>query len=406
MKEALLETFLGTASLSAMFHSFFRTLSLLLVWMTLSQSGLGHQVDTVEFEFQSLKKEWRLQGEMDIAYMLPEMRGVPDGKPVSRSAVMKAPPEELKRIRKETEKTLRNILKLSFAGKPVDWKIHFPDFDKDPFVLPEEFNDWGLITVRLSVDPLPGPGELKIHWSEKEKAELIVLIEENTEYPRIVSVRAGGDYALLNVEGGGREVVNQKSTFFTWVVSGFRHVLPLGLDHTLFIFGLFLLAMKWRPLLAQSLLFTLAHSITLAIAVMGLVSIDARFIEIAIAFSIAFIGIENLFVKKVGKFRYTLVFVFGLLHGLGFANVLADKISGVPKSKLAEPLIGFNIGVEIAQVCVLAVAFLIFVPIRKGKKGKQRTRLAQNIGSVIVALAGIIWMIQRIFEVDLTWGLL
>lgn len=373
---------------------FQRIIKLLVVWLTLSQLGWGHQVDTVEFEFHRLENEWRLEGEMDIAYMLPEMRGVPGGQPVSRSAVMKAPPEELNRIRTETEKTLRSILKLSFAGKTVDWKIHFPDFDKDPFELPREFNDWGLITARISVEPQAGSGELKAHWSEEEKAELIILIEENTDEPRVASIGAGGSYVLLEVESSGEAVVNQNSTFFTWVVSGFRHVLPLGLDHTLFIFGLFLLSMKWRPLLAQSLLFTVAHSITLAIAVMGLVTIDARVIEIAIAFSIAFIGIENLFAKKVGKLRYTLVFLFGLLHGLGFANVLAEKVSGIPKTKLAEPLVGFNVGVEIAQICVLMISFLIFLPFMKKKKS---ARVAQIVGSFVVALAGLGWMVERIF---------
>ena len=380
-----------------MFKSLLRFICLLLLCGSLSQSVTGHQVDTVEFEFRQLDERWQMEGLMDIAYMLPETRAVPGGKPISRKAVMKAPPQELERIRRETEKTLRKIMRLTFAGEELDWSIRFPDFDKEPFKLPEEFNDWGLITVVLDIEPQEGPGELVIHWSEKEKAELIMLIEENTEYPSIVSVRAGDQYTLLEVKDSGVTVTNDDSTFMTWVISGYRHVVPLGLDHTLFIFGLFLMVLKWRPLLWQSLLFTLAHSITLALSVLEWVSLDARLIEIAIAFSIAFIGIENLVTKKVGKLRYILVFAFGLLHGLGFANVLADKVSQVPRSQLTEPLLGFNLGVELAQLSVIAVSFLIFLPLTTGKKSKKRTRVAQNIGSVIVTMAGLGWMVERIF---------
>ncbi|HEX5791301.1 MAG TPA: hypothetical protein VFY13_09100, partial [Luteolibacter sp.] len=131
----------------------------------------AHQVETVEFEFQKLKGIWRLHGEMDIAYMLPEVRWVPGGAPLSRKEVMKAPPKELERIRRETEKTLRQYLSFTFAGKPLPWRIEFPDFDKTPFELPKENADWALMTVRLVVDEQTGPGELVVHWSKEERAE-------------------------------------------------------------------------------------------------------------------------------------------------------------------------------------------------------------------------------------------
>ena len=127
----------------------------------------AHQVDTVEFEFQKLNDQWRLLGEMDIAYMLPETRGVPGGLPLSREETMKAPPEELARIRKETENTLRKLLKITFADAEVQWRIEFPDFDKEPFELPEEAADWALISTRLVVDARKEPGELVVHWSAR-----------------------------------------------------------------------------------------------------------------------------------------------------------------------------------------------------------------------------------------------
>lgn len=365
-----------------------RFIVMFLLLCGLSAVVRAHQVETVEFEFQKLEKHWRLLGEMDIAYMLPETRKLPGGQPLSREAVMKAPPEELARIRQETEKTLRSILRLSFAGTDVPWRIEFPDFEKQPFSLPEELADWALLSVRITVDARPGPGELRVHWSGEEESELIILTEDS-EDGEVVSVRPGGDLVLVNVAASGIASTAPQSSLASWVRSGFRHVLPLGLDHMLFIFGLFLMALKWRPLMWQSLLFTLSHSVTLALSVLGWVSLEPRLVEILIAFSIAFIGVENLLSQKVGKLRYLLVFGFGLIHGMGFANVMADKVKGIPRDQLTVPLLGFNVGVELAQLTVLAASFLIFLPIRK------HTRLAQTVGSVIVALAGAGWMIER-----------
>lgn len=367
-----------------------RLITLLLLVIGLLQGVRAHQVDTVEFEFHKLEKQWQLRGEMDLAYMLPETRKVPFGGPLSREGVMKAPLVELTRIRKETENTLRHILRVSFAGKEIDWRIEFPDFEKEPFVLPVEYGDWALLTVHIVVDARPGPGELRIHWSSEEEAQLIVVSKVSDE-PEIISVSPGGELVLLNVAATGEATAAPQSAFGSWIRSGFNHVLPLGLDHMLFIFGLFLMALKWRPLLWQSLLFTLSHSATLALSVLGWIYLDSKLVEILIAFSIAFIGVENLFAQKVGKLRYILVFCFGLVHGMGFASVMADKVKGIPQGQLTHPLLGFNIGVELAQITVLAASFLLFWMIRK------RTRLAQISGSVVVALAGAGWMIERIF---------
>ena len=151
----------------------------------------------------------------------------------------------------------------------------------------------------------------------------------------------------------------------SWIISGYRHVIPLGLDHLLFIFGLFLLAPRWKPLLGQSLLFTVAHSITLALAIFGIISLPSILIEILIAASIAWIGIENLLMKELKPSRLFLVFGFGLLHGMGFASVLREKLGDLSGKQIALPLVSFNVGVELAQITVLACAFLLLWPLRK-----------------------------------------
>ena len=377
----------------------------------------GHQVDTVEFEFQQLDGTWRLHGQMDIAYMLPEVRWVEGAGPMDRMEVMKAPPRELERIRSETENTLRKYLSLSHGGKPLRWRIEFPDFKKQPFALPPDFGGYALLTVNLVVDEQRALGEFKVHWSNQEKATLIVLDElSNDGVP--IAIEPGGSLSLLKVTRGNGAQIHSKggelsteskaasvehvdnSVAYSWLKSGFLHVVPKGLDHMLFILGLFLAVLTLKPMLWQSLLFTVAHSITLGACALGWLA-QWTWVEIFIAFTIAFIGIENLFKVKVGKRRYITVFAFGLVHGLGFASVFVEQISGVSEDKLLQPLLWFNIGVEVAQVSVIIVAALLFSMIKK-KKTRERAQMA---GSALIAAAGLIWMAQRIFGIDLTWGL-
>lgn len=117
---------------------------------------------------------------------------------------------------------------------------------------------------------------------------------------------------------------------------GFTHILPGGLDHVLFVLGLFLLAPMWRPVLAQVTTFTLAHSITLGLALYGAVSVSRAIVEPLIALSIAYVAVENLVTTELKPWRLALVFLFGLLHGMGFAGVLQD-LSLAPSELLVPP---------------------------------------------------------------------
>ncbi len=377
---------------------FFRFFACLLASLAFLSVARAHQVETVELEFQQLEDQWRLLGEMDIAYMLPETRGIPDGLPLSREAVMKSPPEEMARIRKETENTLRKLLRFTFADKEVAWRVEFPDFEKDPFALPEEAGDIALLSVRLLIDPLPGAGELRIHWAGEQETELIILIEEG-EDASVISTLPGGSLILLKQEGSGEVAPVQKPVSSGWVQSGFHHVVGLdhkgnilGLDHILFILGLFLFSPRWKPLLAQSLAFTVAHSISLALSALSIVQVSGRWMDHLVILSIAWVGLENLLVKReFGKFRLGLVFGFGLLHGLGFGSGLQEKLKSLSGLQLAGPLLGFNVGVELAQVAIFATAFLLLRPL-----GRYELQL-RTYGSALIAVIGIVWSVQRIF---------
>ena len=127
-----------------------------------------------------------------------------------------------------------------------------------------------------------------------------------------------------------------------YFVLGFTHILPHGFDHVLFVVGIFLLTSKWRSIVAQVSTFTIAHSITLALTMYGIVSLPAKVVEPMIALSIAYVAIENLVVSELKPWRLALVFSFGLLHGMGFAGVLRDL--GLPRPAFLTALVTFNVG--------------------------------------------------------------
>lgn len=191
------------------------------------------------------------------------------------------------------------------------------------------------------------------------------------------------------------EVVARKpitETIVSYIILGFEHILPKGIDHILFILGLFLFSAAFKPLLWQVTMFTIAHTITLGLAMNGLINLPANIVEPLIALSIAYVGIENIFSKGMSKSRLYLVFGFGLLHGLGFASVLSDM--GMPENAFVTALISFNIGVELGQLTIILAAFLLF-GFWFGKKSWYKKRLT-NPASIVIATIAFYWFIQRL----------
>jgi hypothetical protein len=182
--------------------------------------------------------------------------------------------------------------------------------------------------------------------------------------------------------GGGTEMTGLDG-FLRYIPVGVEHIIPLGLDHILFVLGLFLLAARMRPLLLQVSAFTLAHTITLALAALGYVTVPASIVEPIIAASIVYVAVENIFSRGLNPWRPAVIFCFGLLHGLGFASVLGQY--GIPESAFVPALLGFNVGVEIGQLAVIAVAFIIAIlAIRSSEDGKANMGLA--VGYLVVAV--------------------
>lgn len=173
---------------------------------------------------------------------------------------------------------------------------------------------------------------------------------------------------------------------------GFLHILPKGLDHILFVLALFLLSVRFTPLLWQVTAFTIAHSITLALSIYGFIQVSASIVEPLIALSIAYVGIENILTRQLKPWRVVIVFIFGLLHGMGFAGVLLEL--GLPESEFVTALVTFNVGVEFGQLSVILLAWLAVFWLRKSEQ--QYRQWVVIPGSLAIAFMGLYWTWERI----------
>jgi hydrogenase/urease accessory protein HupE len=178
----------------------------------------------------------------------------------------------------------------------------------------------------------------------------------------------------------------------TYLRLGYTHILPKGTDHILFVLGIFLLSIRLKPILMQVTAFTVAHTITLALTIYGVVSLSPRIVEPLIALSIVYVAVENVVTPKLSPWRVALVFGFGLLHGMGFAGVLSQL--GLPRREFLPALLCFNAGVELGQLSVIAAAFLLIGLPFRNKPWYRRWVVIP--ASLLIAGIGLFWFVERV----------
>lgn len=203
-------------------------------------------------------------------------------------------------------------------------------------------------------------------------------------------LRDGKSSGIININQPQSSSNIQRFLQFTNI--GFAHVIPLGWDHILFILGMALSSLLWRKLLLLVSSFTLAHTLTLGLGMLGVVEVSARIVEPLIAFSIAYVAIENLLNHQSIQRKSVIVFLFGLIHGMGFASLL--KSFEMPANSFLTTLIGFNLGVELAQIVIvlLVVALLLIL----GFFQLNLRKFAIMPISVVIAFIGIWWGFERL----------
>ena len=177
-----------------------------------------------------------------------------------------------------------------------------------------------------------------------------------------------------------------------YISLGFKHIIPAGVDHILFVTGLCLLSPDIKTILWQATAFTVAHSITLALSMKNIIVAPGSIVEPIIALSILFIVVENLVLSELKPWRIAIVFFFGLIHGMGFASVLNEI--GLPPEKFLSSILYFNAGVELGQIAtILAVFLLVILPFHN--KSWYKKRIVYPI-SACIALIAAYWTIERI----------
>ncbi len=174
---------------------------------------------------------------------------------------------------------------------------------------------------------------------------------------------------------------------------GFQHILPTGTDHILFVISLCLLSTNIKTIFWQATAFTVAHSITLALSMKNIIVAPGAVVEPIIALSIVFVALENLLVTELKPWRIAVVFLFGLVHGMGFASSLNEI--GLPADKFFTSILSFNLGVEAGQVAIIVAIFAaVIIPLRKYTW--YRKRVVYPL-STAIALIAAFWTIQRLF---------
>ena len=235
-------------------------------------------------------------------------------------------------------------------------------------------------------------GELEWLYSAEYGDSVLRLFQPySTEFPEptLANFIPRGETATLNLSNLQPQSLGK--IFLDYITAGFDHIIPKGLDHILFVIGLFLLSTQLRPLVTQVTMFTFAHTITLVMGALGLIHLPGNIVEPLIAASIVFIAVENIFTAKLTPWRPFIIFAFGLLHGLGFASVLSDF--GLPSGQFVPALIAFNIGVEIGQLAVIAICFFTVGIWFHNKNWYHKVIVIP--ASVTITIIALAWVLER-----------
>jgi hydrogenase/urease accessory protein HupE len=218
-------------------------------------------------------------------------------------------------------------------------------------------------------------------------------------YPLAIHLSDSGTETVQWLQGPqtSEPVTIAGTTGFTRTVAralwlGATHIVPNGFDHILFVLGLFFLSTRTRQVLLQVSAFTIAHSITLGLTLYGVISMRAAIVEPLIALSVAYVGIENLMTTELKSWRIAVVFGFGLLHGMGFAEALANL--QLARSQFLTTLVSFNVGVEAGQLLVIAAAATAVAAVTYTRDAWRRP--IARLASAAIGLTGFVWTIQRL----------
>lgn len=357
-------------------HTLFRHIITILVFHTtisahvVSHFFAKHQGEALHLQF-------------DVGYAIPETRDNPYEPAPTRLWLQSRDESQHEILRYESEKFLRTCLEFRQNNQVIPLAISFPDFTSSPPSFTKLLNERAYYRIIIKPEKIDLSKTLELHWLEGKHPDLVIEIG-NSSYKTLKP----SDHFTMRAD------VTKTTGHIFWVEAfrqGFLHVIPLGIDHILFITGMFFFSRNIRLLFLQSLCFTIAHTITLGIVSAGLIKFSLTWVEPLIALSIVYLAVENLLSRaKVPRVRLGIVAIFGLIHGCGFAQALSEWIKQDDQFTIA--LISVNVGVEVAQVCILLV---LWYSTQKWWQTKAYLHVRTFI-NLFIALIGIIWTLQRV----------
>lgn len=333
-----------------------------------------------------------------LAYALNETPGLITDQ--AMFALLNGPRQDRVDIFAEGRERMAAALQLKADGRPIPITITRAPTAEDVDAWKRE-NPAGILPVKLEFIaqasfPLAA-ADFTITFPEV-LGDVVLSVERPASEPVYLPLRPGETSPAfeLNLNENSKPAPPSPSLSIPAVLArytmlGFTHIIPEGPDHALFVLGLFLLSPRFKTVLWQITAFTVAHTVTLTLTTLNIVSLPSSIVEPTLALTIAFIGIENLLTKKVHAWRPVVAFIFGLVHGMGFASALREV--GLPTGQLATGLAGFSIGVELGHVAVLSAAFLLLGWWRD--RAWYRARITIPLSLIIAAIA-LYWTYDRL----------
>ena len=316
-------------------------------------------------------------------------------------------------------------IELGFAHRDLAAAFPALDADRDGLLTTRELADGGALVERAILGPLHVTSGGKVCPVERLAADIDgddAIIKARATCPGgapdlelalgFLTPFPGGHRHLAHVRGGaadqetialpsamtvridaGKPIAGGRGdSAWSFFRLGIEHILT-GYDHLVFLFGLVLVGGRARALIKAITAFTVAHSLSLAVAVLGVWTPSPRWVEPAIALSIAYVGVENFFLKDAEK-RWRITLPFGFIHGFGFAGALLER--HLPRPRLPLALLGFNTGVEVGQLAVMALLLPLLIVSRRHDAVRLR---AVPVANVLVVALGLVWLGLRLRDV-------
>jgi hydrogenase/urease accessory protein HupE len=384
-------------------HYSYGFIFLILIFSSISSNSWAHKskpaiIDIIFYNNAQVSLTIQTNIESILAKISPIHKEINQAPEVAYYKQLRSlPAEKLEQKFKRFESNYQQALHLSISKQALEKQIVKWELDK--IIIPE-VGDTRLSrqsTISYKAKVRYPANSATWQYAQQYGDNVVRFLRQGDQKRTSFWLTNGKSSPEFNLNG----LIAETSLFETikrYISLGFEHILPKGLDHILFVLALFLLNSQLSTLLWQVTAFTLAHSITLGLSSYGIVSLSPLLVEPLIAASIIYIGIENLVVKSLKPGRIMVVFVFGLLHGFGFATMLLNL--GLPDADFFMALMSFNIGVELGQISVLLMAYLIVKYIQL-KPVHYRTYVVIPC-SLIISTIALFWFVQRIQPLSLS----